>query len=396
MRITVRSGDSLWAISQWFQVPLVLLVDSNPAVQPQSLQPGQTLDVPGYMPTVYTVQPGDSLWSIAQSQGLPVDALLLANPGVVPASLYAGQPIALPQRVVQPIVRIRDRYDYAAMVEDLGRLSEVYPFLRQRTIGASVMGKPLPEVQIGRGAKRIHVNGSFHANEWITTPLLIRFLNDYLLAVTNQGAIRGLQMGQWYATATLSAVPMVNPDGVDLVVNGLPDEEPYRSEVLAINNGSSDFSLWKANIRGVDLNNQFPAGWEIEAERREQQPAPANYPGAAPLTEPEAQAIAQLTVESDFHRALAFHTQGEVIFWGFESLEPPESAVLVNEFARVSGYLPIQFVDSYAGYKDWFIQQWRRPGFTIEAGRGTNPLPFTQFEEIYQENLGILLASLYM
>lgn len=396
MRIRVRSGDSLWAFSQWFQVPLALLVDSNPAVQPQALQIGQSIEVPGYVTAAYTVQTGDSLWQIARTRGISLDALLLVNPGVLPAALAVGQQLVIPQRVVQPIVRIRDRYDYAAMMEDLARLGEVYPFMRQREIGSSVMGKPLPEVQIGRGARRVHVNGSFHANEWITTPLLIRFLNEYVLALTNQQTIRGLQMGPWYANVTMSAVPMVNPDGVNLVLNGLPAEEPYRSEALAINNGSTDFSLWKANIRGVDLNNQFPARWEIEAERREQQPSPANYPGSAPLTEPEAQAMAQLAVESDFQRVLAFHTQGEVIYWGFENLEPPESAVLANEFARVSGYEPIQFVDSYAGYKDWFIQQWRRPGFTIEAGLGTNPLPFTQFEEIYQENLGILLANLYM
>ncbi|MNZ75627.1 Gamma-D-glutamyl-L-diamino acid endopeptidase 1 [compost metagenome] len=189
---------------------------------------------------------------------------------------------------------------------------------------------------------------------------------------------------------------MVNPDGVDLVVNGPPSEEPYRSDVLRINGGSDDFSGWKANIRGVDLNNQFPALWEREAARGPREPAPRDYAGTGPLTEPESQAIANLTRSRSFNRVLAFHTQGKVIFWGFEGLEPPESETLANEFARVSGYEPIRYTDSSAGYKDWFIQDWRRPGFTIEVGRGTNPLPLTQLEEIYQESLGILLASLYM
>jgi len=70
--------------------------------------------------------------------------------------------------------------------------------------------------------------------------------------------------------------------------------------------------------------------------------------------------------------------------------------MIVREFARVSGYEPVRYVDSHAGYKDWFIQDWRRPGFTVELGLGVNPLPLEQFEEIYQESLGILLASLYM
>ncbi|KOS61133.1 hypothetical protein AN161_19325 [Lysinibacillus sp. FJAT-14222] len=81
---------------------------------------------------------------------------------------------------------------------------------------------------------------------------------------------------------------------------------------------------------------------------------------------------------------------------GFENLEPPESEILVNEFSRVSGYEPIKSAGSYAGYKDWFIQDFRRPGFTVELGSGTNPLPLSQFDDIYEETLGIFLAALYM
>lgn len=258
------------------------------------------------------------------------------------------------------------------------------------------MGKTIPEVVIGKGSKKVHVNGSFHANEWITTPIMMTFLNDYLLALTNQQPIRGLFMQPYYNTTQLSLVPMVNPDGVNLVLNGAPEESPYREQVLAINNQNTNFSTWKANIRGVDLNNQFPANWEIEKERKEQQPAPRDYPGEAPLTEPEAVAMAELTANRQFDRVLAFHTQGEVIYWGYQNLEPPAAETIVNEFARVSGYEPVQTIDSHAGYKDWFILNWRRPGFTVELGTGINPLPLSQFDEIYEETLGIFLANLYL
>ena len=320
----------------------------------------------------------------------------LINPGVDPNRLQVGQIVKVPVRITWRLVEGEREYDYEALVTDIRRLLTVYPFLRQQSIGDSVMQKAIPEIRVGIGTKRVHANGSFHANEWLTTPLLMTFLNDYLLALTNQTAIRGLFMQPLYNSTTLSIVPMVNPDGVNLVINGPPDEEPYRSLVLEINNGSRNFSGWKANIRGVDLNNQFPAGWEIEKARKPTEPSPRDYPGERPLSEPETIAMAQLTRQRDFHRVLAFHSQGEVIFWGFEGYEPPESETIVNEFARVSGYRPIRYVDSYAGYKDWFIQEWRRPGFTVEVGMGVNPLPIAQFPEIYEENLGILLASLYM
>ncbi|MBO8155035.1 MAG: LysM peptidoglycan-binding domain-containing protein [Bacillaceae bacterium] len=396
MRIQIFSGDTLWLFSQIFNVPLRLIIDSNPNVNPNSLMVGQTIRIPGYVEERYVIRPGDTLWRISQRQNIPLTRIQYKNRQINPYQLRPGQVILLPRKVIWRVVQGKQAYSYEDMMNDLNELRTIYPFIRTNTIGQSVMGKSIPEVTVGTGVKRVHANASFHANEWITTPIMMTFLNDYLIALTNNQPIRGLYVNPFYEQTFLSLVPMVNPDGVNLVQQGPPQEQPYRDLVLQINNGNTNFSNWKANIRGVDLNNQYPARWEIEKERKEQEPAPRDYPGEAPLTEPEAIAMAELTRRRDFRRALAFHTQGEVIFWGFLGLEPPESETIVNEFARVSGYRPIQYVDSYAGYKDWFIQEWRRPGFTVELGRGINPLPLTQFNEIYEESLGIFLANLYL
>lgn len=396
MKVQVRQGDTLWAYSGLFEVPLQLIVESNPTISPSALQIGDTVVIPGYIATEYTIEPGDTLWNIALAENSHVNAIRLLNPGIQSNNLQVGQTLVIPKRVTWRVVLEPKAYDYADLLDDLRRLEELYPFMRRRSIGSSVMGKQLPELLIGTGEEWVHADGSFHGNEWITTPVLIRFLNDYLLALTNNSELRGVEAMPLYQATTLSLVPMVNPDGVNLVVNGLPSEEPYRSEALEINGGSDDFSGWKANIRGVDLNNQFPALWEEEAARGPRSPAPRDYAGTAPLTEPESIAIADLTRSSDFARVLAFHTQGKVIFWGFEGLQPPESEEIVNEFARVSGYEPIEYADSSAGFKDWFIQDWRRPGFTVELGQGINPLPLSQFDEIYEAAASIMLAGLYM
>jgi len=396
MDVQVRQGDTLWLYSQLFRIPLNLLLDSNRNINPASLNIGQIVKIPGYRLQTYTIKAGDSLWRISQQRGLPLDSLLLVNPNVNPNNLQVGQRINLPSRVTTPVVRGQRVYDYAALQQDLEQLLELYPFIERRQIGSSVMGKNLDELIVGRGNKRVHINASFHANEWITTPILMQTLNAYLLALTNNTDIRGRDILPFYNYVTLSIVPMVNPDGVDLVIHGAPNVEPYRSNVLSINGGRTDFSGWKANIRGVDLNNQFPALWEQQAAANVKQPAPRDFPGYQPLSEPETIAMAALTRNGNFNRVLAYHTQGKVIYWGFEGLEPPESQTIVNEFARVSGYQPIRYVESWAGYKDWFIYEFRRPGFTVELGRGVNPLPLSQFGEIYEENLGIFLASLYM
>ncbi len=396
MDVYMRAGDSLWYYSQLFRTPLQLIIDSNRNLNPQLIALGERIRIPGYAIQRYQIKVNDSLWSIARQRNLPLDALLLLNPTVNPDYLQIGQTINVPLRVTWRLVNGKQNYDYETMRNDLQRLLTIYPFLQVSSIGNSVLGNELPEVLVGRGDKRVHYNGSFHANEWITTPVIMTFLNDYALSLTNQHTIRGVVTSLLYEQTILSVVPMVNPDGVNLVLHGPPGEEPYQNNVVEWNSGSMDFSGWKANINGVDLNDQFPAEWEREREDNPKTPGPRDYGGERPLSQPESIAMADLTRRRDFARVLAFHTQGEVIFWGFENLEPPENEVLAEEFGRVSGYEPVRTVDSYAGYKDWFIQDWRRPGFTVELGLGTNPLPIAQFDEIYEEALGIFLAALYL
>jgi g-D-glutamyl-meso-diaminopimelate peptidase len=396
MEIFVRKGDSLWHYSQMFHINFQLIVDSNRNIDENNLSVGQRVQIPGFVAQEYQIRPGDTLWSIGKRRNLPLEAMTLVNPNLDAANLKVGQTIKVPTRITWRLVDSGQKYDYGKLMNDIKRLQGVYPFLQVPSIGKTVLGKSMPEVVIGNGEKRVHYNGSFHANEWITTPIIMTFLNDYLLSLTNYHPIRGLSMERFYEQCTLSIVPMVNPDGVDLVLHGPPANATWRNKVIGYNKGSTDFTAWKANIRGVDLNDQFPARWELEKARNPNQPGPRDYGGEKPLSEPEAIAMAELTRKRDFARVLAFHTQGEVIYWGFENLEPPESEVIVNEFSRVSGFEPVKTIESYAGYKDWFIQDWKRPGFTVELGRGINPLPLSQFDEIYQKTLGIFLAGLYM
>lgn len=396
MDIFVRPGDSLWLYSQLFRIHLQLIIDSNPTIHPQNLIIHQKIKIPGFITNNYQIKSGDSLWHIARKKGISVDMILMANLNLDPYHLQIGQTIQIPKRVTSKIIFGKQDYDYDIMMNDIRHLQSIYPFLKVSTIGNSVLGHEIPELEVGIGDRKVHYNASFHANEWITTPIVMTFLNDYLLSLTNSKTIRDISPSNLYQQTSLSIVPMVNPDGVNLVLNGPPANEAWRNQVVSWNNNSWDFSGWKANIRGVDLNDQFPAEWQKERARNPKSPGPRDYGGEKPLSEPEAIAMAELTKKSHFARVLAFHTQGEEIYWGFENLEPAESEAMVEEFSRVSGYEPVRNIESYAGYKDWFIQDWRKPGFTVEIGHGVNPLPINQFDEIYQKVLGIFLAGLYL
>ncbi|MED4038060.1 M14 family metallocarboxypeptidase [Niallia taxi] len=395
MEVVARNGDTLSYYSRLFMIPIQLLIDSNSACNPESLKKGDCIKIPGFEAETLHLQDGDALWKIAGNRNISVDSLLLLNQELSMKDMHAGTAVIAPKRVMQKSVDARKKYDSQALRNDLEKLKEHFPFIQINILGKSVLENDIYEIRIGRGSRKVHMNGSFHANEWITSAILMSYVNDYLLAVTNGGKINNLETFPIYQHVDISIVPMVNPDGVDLVLNG-PDER-VRDKVVRINEGSMDFTGWKANINGVDLNNQFPAFWEIEKERKEpKSPAPRDYPGEAPLSEPEAKIMAKLAEERKFNRMIAFHTQGKEFYWGYENFEPSESAMLANEFARLSGYKAVQNVDSHAGYKDWFIQEFRQPGFTLELGKGINPLPLSQFDDIYKDVLGIFLASLYL
>lgn len=300
-------------------------------------------------------------------------------------------------------------YPYRIMMMNLNALKDKYPFLVIGSYGESVLGRSLPYVRLGNGPKQLFYSASMHANEWINSVVMMKFIEDYAIAVENKESnidpILSDNIKKLYDETTIYIAPMLNPDGVDLVVGDLDrNSAAYRNaKTIANNFPNIPFpNGWKANILGVDLNLQFPANWILARENKFEQgyirPAPRDFVGYGPLTEPESLAIYNFTLSNDFEIILAYHTQGEVIYWRYLNLEPPESKKIGEEFSRISGYQLDDVIDigSYAGYRDWFIQDYRRPGYTIETGLGENPLPINQFEKIYSDNIGILVTAPYL
>ena len=104
----------------------------------------------------------------------------------------------------------------------------------------------------------------------------------------------------------------------------------------------------------------------------------------------------ELSLRERYDRAIAYHTQGGEIYWEFQGYAPQGSQALADRFSAVSGYrvANVPYGSSFAGYKDWMIDAQNANAFTIEAGRGTNPLPITDLSSIYAENEGIFTTVL--
>jgi len=344
----------------------------------------------------YTIRPGDSLYSISQRYSGSVEAILTANPGIVPENLRPGSILTVP--LPFPVVPDSISCSSQLVAYCVRGLSARYPFIVTGEIGNSVMGRPIWSMTMGSGRNRVLYNASHHANEWICTLLLLRFAEELASAYANGENIYGENPAEIFDYATLCLIPAVNPDGIDLVTGDINSGE-YFTTAQRIARSYPQFRFpedWKANIRGIDLNLQYPAGWEQARENKYAQgmrsPAPADFVGSAPLTAPEARAMYDFTLRFDPALILAYHTQGEVIYWQYLDFEPPGSRQIGEFFSQLSGYEleDTPFVSGFAGYKDWFIQDFDRPGYTIEAGLGENPLPISQFNEIYRDNLGIM------
>ncbi len=348
---------------------------------------------------LYRVRKGDTYWKLAERWGTSAEAIAAANPDAAADNLQIGETLVIP--LPFPVVPTTIRYS-AALVEYCVRgLAARYPFIRTGEIGTSVMGKPLWRLTLGSGENAVLYNAGHHANEWITTPLLLKFAEDLAAAGAFGGSVGGLDAAPILDGASVTLVPAVNPDGLDLVTGELQQGEFYRA-ALDIAADWPDIPFpggWKANIRGTDLNLQYPADWErakeIKYAKGVRGPAPADYVGPMPLSAPESRAMYDYTLALSPRLTLSLHTQGEVIYWRYGECEPEGARRIGERFAALSGYAleDVPQEASYAGYRDWFIEHYERPGFTIEAGRGTNPLPLTDFDGIYQRLLPVFAAG---
>ena len=252
----------------------------------------------------------------------------------------------------------------AAQVEAaIGRLVERHPFCRSELLTRTVFQRPVLTLVVGNGPRKVIFSAAHHGNEWITTPLLLQFAEELAEAIETGGQIYDRDARALAEAVTIYMVPLVDPDGVDLVTGAIePGSVQYGwAENLAANYPDIPFPEgWKANLLGVDLNLQYPAGWEqarrIKFAQGYTLPGPRDFVGVSPLNQPESRALADYTRFIDPALVLAFHSQGKEIYWQFGDIFVPGAEALGQKMAEASGYrlADVPYGSGFAGYKDWF------------------------------------------
>ncbi len=291
-------------------------------------------------------------------------------------------------------------YDYREMKKFIDVLCCRIPTIQPFCIGKSCAGRDITALKINPADEYVLFTAAFHGSEHITSNILLMFIEDFCTAYTQNLSLCGINIRKALGDRGVIFVPRVNPDGCEISINGALGCGKDAGKIYKLCGG--DFTHFNANLRGVDINHNFDAGWKklhaLERKSGILGPASTRFGGDRPHSEPETMALVKLCKDYNIHHALALHSQGEVIYWDYNGLEGKTARRMAEIMATVSGYaldVPVGLA-SGGGFKDWFISEYLRPAFTVEVGKGQNPLPVNSAGEIYNNICEMLTISAIM
>lgn len=282
-------------------------------------------------------------------------------------------------------------YDHKLLMDELNNLSASYDIVKITAIGKSILDRDIPLITLGdiTAKKSVLYVSTHHASENITTSVLLSFINEYIKAYYGKNQIASINVRNLFKMRKIYIVPMLNPDGVEYRLNGISEDNPIKDRVIAYNEGE-DFTKWNANARGVDLNHNYNAyfsEYKIYEKQRGITHGKTKYSGEYPESEPEVQAITGLIriLQDEVKGILTLHTQGEEIYYKSNGKAIPNTEVISRHISKMCMY-PLCDTEgsaSYGGLTDWAIKELNLPSYTIECGRGENPLDIKQVQSIY-------------
>ena len=291
-------------------------------------------------------------------------------------------------------------YDYIEMQRMIDALCCRNSVLQRFSIGKSCAGRDITAIKINSDTEYVLFAAAFHGSEHITSNILLMFIEEFAAAYMQNRSLAGINVRKALGNRGVIFVPRVNPDGCEISIHGALGCGKEAGSIYKMCEG--DFAHWNANLRGVDINHNFDAGWAalhaLERKSGILGPAPTRFGGLSPHSEPETVAMVNLCKEHNIHHAVALHSQGEVIYWSYNGYETKTSKRMAEIMAATSGYaldVPVGLAQG-GGFKDWFLKEYLRPAFTVEVGSGKNPLPIHTAGQLYRELCEMLTISAIM
>ncbi len=323
---------------------------------------------------------------------------LTTTPLPTPSLKPTSTPMAL-KKIVTP----NFKYSYKQLLIDIDILCDTYKsILTKEVIGKSVDGRKIIMLKLGNGNNKILLSGATHAREYISTTYIMKSVDEICFNYYNKSKYEGYDLNRLLSKCTLYIIPMLNPDGVEIVQNGINSiKNPAAKKILIKSKPinakyKNTYQIWKANAMGVDLNRNYPLGWVKVVIPKSQ--SYMNYKGPKPLSEPETIAMYNLCNKMKFSSTYNFHSKGEVVFVNdyLTKSNNSVSAIIANSLSKISGFKKIWLSnnDEYgAHFADWFRGTFKKPSITIElCPLNNSELPFDDknFDRVWKTSKKII------
>jgi hypothetical protein len=291
------------------------------------------------------------------------------------------------RKYASSIVTVKDPYSYNQMVDEIEKLQKQYPFLKTEIIGQSHEGRNIYKITLGNGQRSVQLNGSHHGREWITTPLLMQMLEKYSYGYQNDSLYSGYHVKDLLDKVSITFIPMVNPDGVQIAQYGPTTSQ--RNYFYLLWNNDMPWDRWKANAIGVDPNSNYNAEWASKVSVSK--PYYFLFKGTKPEEAKEVQAMVKDTKASNYVMTFAYHSSGEIIYWyhNQSGSNLTRDRNLVNAISSITSYEPMPARKEAGGYTDWVVKDLKIPAFTMEVAKRAYAgaqVPLSQYSLIWQQN----------
>lgn len=238
----------------------------------------------------------------------------------------------------------------------------------------SILGKEIPVLRLGRGKSTVVYVAAQRGTEGVLSEVLLDFVRDYAKQHKNNGKPFDTALSYLFAERTILIVPMLNPDGVGYVRDGVLEDNPLADRVRRMN-GENGFSSWEANARGVDLTHNYQTGFFAHRESAHKEGvisgAPRGFGGEYPESEPESAALCRLLRlhRGDLLGVLVLQLGKGEIHCSCKDKLSAKTMAAGRILGRATGYRLIGPERSApeGGLADWCIEHLSRPAYRVEC-----------------------------
>lgn len=276
-------------------------------------------------------------------------------------------------------------------------LVKQYPdILEMEILGYSTDNRPIYVIRMGQRTLRdgtpstdILVEAGMHSREVINPAIVLKIVEDYAGDFYTDSVLPDVNVADVLKGSCIHFIPLSNPDGFDLAKIGKAgiQQEPVRT-YLEKNVRGSKYNLFKANLRGVDINRNFEdiyyskqrQGWVdqwgiVESPLVAYAPSDAYYSGPSAASEVETRVLQSYLLRYDFRAYLSYHSMGRTVYW-----DKPYLPSAYNDVALGYG----KIASSTTGYS---LAQTREPekvagGFSSHYAINSNLKPYITVETL--------------